>query len=654
MVIATEKEALTKPLSFVLKKARSASQPVDTKEASKKEQSTQKVDEQALALEGALGDDERGTWTSQWDFVMSCIAYAVGLGNVWRFPYLCFKNGGGAFLIPYFIAMFTCGIPLFLLEVSIGQYLGVGGMNVIGQICPIFKGVGYSAIMMVFLESIYYIIIVAWTMFYIINTLLNIGDGLPWSSCAKGNGTWADFKCYDPEGSIPFEHTDAYMYHNLTENNTQSPVEEYWRNAVLKISSGIDDVGGLRWELAGYLAIGWITVYFVVWKGLHNSSKVIWCSAIFPYIILSVLCVKSLTLDGAFDGLKFLFTPDWERLKSSECWIDGGTQIFFSYGVGIGALLALGSYNKFHHNCYRDAMLICTVNTGTSFFSATVIFSILGFMAKEKGVEIADVVKSGPGLAFLVYPEVVNKLAPSLLWALLFFFMLFILGIDSQFCCAESLITGIVDNWPGLLRKRRMLFTTCIVIFMFFLGLPMITQGGMYIFRLMDFYAASGMSLLWCTFFQTIAISWIFGAKKMYNCIELMIGHRINWYWFLCWVLIAPIFMIFVFLFYFIKYTPIMYGKDYHYPKWGEMLGFMISLSSMIWVPGYFVYYLLTTPGTLMERLKLGITPVIQPRADAVLAMERLKLEQAQKNADLDVELRLVDSDSDIVKSNHH
>ena len=99
--------------------------------------------------------------------------------NIFCFP--------GAFLIPYFIAMFTCGIPLFLLEVSIGQYLGVGGMNVIGQLCPIFKGVGYSAIMMVFLENIYYIIIVAWTMFYIVNTIWNVSDGLPWSSCDKGS-----------------------------------------------------------------------------------------------------------------------------------------------------------------------------------------------------------------------------------------------------------------------------------------------------------------------------------------------------------------------------------------------------------------------------------------------------------------------------------
>ena len=98
----------------------------------------------------------------------------------------------------------------------------------------------------------------------------------------------------------------------------------------------------------------------------------------------------------------------------------------------------------------------------------------------------------------------------------------------------------------------------------------------------MDFYAASGMSLLWCTFFQTIAICWIFGAKKMYNCIELMVGYKIPMYWLICWVFVAPAFMGFLFLFYFIKYTPIMYGKDYAYPQWGEMLGFMISLSSMV------------------------------------------------------------------------
>ena len=168
---------------------------------------------------------------------------------------------------------------------------------------------------------------------------------------------------------------------------------------------------------------------------------------------------------------------------SSECQSitsifppDGGTQIFFSYGVGIGALLALGSYNKFNHNCHKDAIVVCCINTFTSFFSAVVIFSILGYMAHSKGVDVKDVVKSGPGLAFLVYPEVVLTIAPSPLWAALFFIMLLTLGIDSQFCGVESLMTGLVDNWPEVLQPHRKKFTLGMTIFMFLLGLPMITR----------------------------------------------------------------------------------------------------------------------------------------------------------------------------------
>ena len=132
-------------------------------------------------------------------------------------------------MIPYFLALITCGLPLFLLEVSVGQYLGVGGMSVVGQLCPIFKGVGYSALMMVFLENIYYIIIVAWTLFYILNSLYSIGDGLPWDGCDKGNGTWADEKCFNPEGGIPFNQSAAKLVYGLTEVETQTPVEAYWK-----------------------------------------------------------------------------------------------------------------------------------------------------------------------------------------------------------------------------------------------------------------------------------------------------------------------------------------------------------------------------------------------------------------------------------------
>merc|ERR1712107_531614 len=161
-------------------------------------------------------------------------------------------------------------------------------------------------------------------------------------------------------------------------------------------------------------------------------------------------------------------------------------------------------------------------------------------MAASKGVEVEDVVKSGPGLAFLVYPEVVLTIAPSPLWAFLFFIMLLTLGIDSQFCGVESLMTCLVDNWPHILQPHRKKFTLAMTVFMFILGLPMITRNGIYVFQLMDFYAASGMSLLWCVFFQTIAICWVFGAKRFYGCIEEMIGYKVSYYFFLCWILIAP------------------------------------------------------------------------------------------------------------------
>jgi len=582
------------------------------------------------------GEVERGTWSSKWDFAFSCIAYAVGLGNVWRFPYLCFKNGGGAFLIPYFFSMIICGIPLFFLEVSLGQYVGKGGMAVVGQLAPIFKGVGYSAIMMVFLENVYYIIVVTWTLFYLFNSFIDFPE-LPWSDCSKGVGTWANEKCWNPEAGAPFNESLAYKF-NISADETESPVEQFWNNEVLHISPGIQDVGEVQTDLFCFLLLAWIIVYGVIWKGLHNSGKVLWFSAIFPYVVLSILCVKALTLEGALDGIKFLFTPNMDKLYESQVWIDGGTQIFFSYGVGIGALLALGSYNKFNHNCHKDAIVVCCVNTFTSFFSAVVIFSILGYMAHSKGVEVGDVVKSGPGLAFLVYPEVVLTIAPSPLWAFLFFVMLLTLGIDSQFCGVESLMTGLVDNWPNVLQPHRKKFTLAMTIFMFILGLPMITRNGIYIFQLMDFYAASGMSLLWCVFFQTIAICWVFGAKRFYGCIEEMIGYRVSYYWLVCWVSLAPAFMVFIFIFYFVKYTPITMG-DYQYPGWGEALGFLISLSSMIWVPGYMVYYFFATPGTWREVLKKGTTPIIVPRAEAAKSRE---LQEIKDNED-DVERQLLE-----------
>ncbi|XP_046462930.1 sodium- and chloride-dependent GABA transporter 1-like [Daphnia pulex] len=550
---------------------------------------------------------ERGAWSNKLDFLFSCISVSVGLGNIWRFPYLCYKNGGGAFLIAYFVAMVFCGIPIFYAEVALGQYLGVGGMTFIGQIVPIMKGVGFATMVVVVLIDIYYTIIIAWTLFYLIASFTAL-PSLPWAGC---NNTWNTPNCY-----VPTEITNLTIGASISSSSV-SAVEEFWTERVLGITDGIENLSSVRWELFGTLILAWILVYFIIWKGLNESGYIVWFTALFPYAILLVLLVRAVTLEGAEIGLLYYVTPKWDLLLTAGPWIDGTTQIFFAYSIGTGALPALGSYNTFKYNCFRDAMITCLVNTLTCLIAGVVTFAILGTIAHSTNASIDSVVNSGPGLVFITYPEVVLRLPGAPAWAVLFFIMLAVLGIDSEFCNVESFVTGLSDNWPEKLRKNRKFFTFLCVLVMFLFDIPMITKGGVYVFQLMDYYSASGMSMLFLVFFQTISIAWIFGTSRFCDCIEQMSGKRPSWFFYICWSFLGPLVMAGVFLFYVIQYIPVTYGENYQYPWWAEVIGIIISLSSMLWIPGYAAYYIITTPGTLREVLVKGMTPICKPRKGA-------------------------------------
>jgi len=575
-------------------------------------------DDQDMDFEDDAG---RGQWGNKLDFLFSCISVSVGLGNVWRFPYLCYKNGGGAFLIVYFIAMTFCGIPIFFQEVAIGQYLGSGGMTLVAQLCPLLKGVGIATMVLVFFLDIYYCVIIAWTVFYMVATFSAIPN-LPWDTC---DGWWNTEYCYRAVDNMTANDA-AIKNHTQTifhgHNKTTSPVEEFWERRVLQQNEGLEfGLGNVQWELAACLLVAWVCVYLIIWKGLHSSGKIIWFTALFPYFVMFILLIRALTLDGAMDGLAYYVKVDWDKLLVGKTWIDGATQIFFAYSVGMGALPALGSYNKFHHDCFKDAIITCVVNTLTCLLAGVLVFSILGYMAHVQETTIDDVVNSGPGLVFLTYPDLVLKLPFSVLWAFIFFCMLLVLGIDSEFCNVEALITGLVDNYPETLLKHRRLFTVGMCFVMFCLGVPMCTNGGVFLFQLMDFYSCSGMSLLWVVFFQTIAIGWFFGADRFCNCVEQMTGHKPGIFWFLCWKYFAPAVMISVFIFYVISYEPVTYGTDYKYPKWAEGMGMCMSFASMMWVPIYAIYYVASQPGSFMERIAKGFRDDIKLRPEAKYAM---------------------------------
>lgn len=217
----------------------------------------------------------------------------------------------------------------------------------------------------------------------------------------------------------------------------------------------------------------------------------------------------------------------------------------------------------------------------------------------------------GPGLAFIAYPKAVSMMPLPSFWAILFFIMLLLLGLDSQFVEVEGQITSLVDLYPSFLRKgyRREIFIAIVCFLSYLLGLTMVTEGGMYIFQLFDYYAASGVCLLWVAFFECIAVAWIYGADKLYDNIEDMIGYRPGPWMKWSWCVITPLLCVGCFIFSLAKYTPLTYNKYYTYPDWAIGVGWALALSSMLCIPLVAIYRIVRSEGSLIERIKLVTAP---------------------------------------------
>ncbi|CAG0881434.1 unnamed protein product [Darwinula stevensoni] len=594
---------------------------------------------------------ERGNWSGKLDFFFSCVGFAVGLGSIWRFPYLCYRSGGGAFLIPYFIFLVLCASPLYMLELAFGQFANQGPIT-IWTISPLFKGLGFGMVMISGIVCIYYNVIITYAIYYM---YLTFSASLPWATCS---GWWNSEQCASGAGNetyglmgnvtLPFEESKYESISSASELALMQRVpasEEFWMKFVLQLSPGIHDLGEVRLELMITLVVAWIIICACLFKGVKTSGKVVYFSVTFPYVVLIMLLVRGLTLPGAFDGIVYYLHPRWEQLRNFKVWGDAATQIFYSVGPAWGGLLTMASYNRFHHDFNREALIVPIINCVISVLAGFIVFAVIGFMAKETGSPIEKVVSQGPGLAFIVYPEAVSRLPISPLWAFLFFSMLFSVGLGSQFGLFECVISAVVDEFPRL-RPHKSLFMFLMCCVLLLLGIPCVMQGGMYVLTLMDWYSVA-FSLMIISFFEAIVIAWVYGeetfpfplqtvkemeflqrADRFAEDMKLMVGRPPSAWLKFCWKFITPGCILFLLIFTFVNHTPVTYN-DYEYPTWAIILGWVMALCSLVPIPAVALFQIFKAKGSLKARLIATIRP--SPQWGPSLAENRLHYKESIK-----------------------
>ncbi|KAL4629751.1 sodium-dependent neutral amino acid transporter B(0)AT1-like [Arapaima gigas] len=525
-----------------------------------------------LEVEGAA---DRPKWDNKAQYMLTCVGFCVGLGNVWRFPYLCQRHGGGAFMIPFLILMVLEGIPLLHLEFAIGQRLRKGSVGVWTAIHPYLTGVGIASMLVSFLVSLYYNTIIAWVMWYFFNSFQ---DPLPWSECPTN------------ENKTGSECTQS------------SSVDYFWYRETLNTSASIEDAGNLQWKMVLCLLCAWIVLYICFIRGIETTGKAVYVTSTLPYVVLTIFLIRGLTLKGSENGLKFLFTPNVTELANSATWLDAGAQVFFSFSLAFGGLISFSSYNPMHNNCEQDALIISVINGFTSVYAATVIYSIIGFRATQQfadclerntlilgkvfNISEGNITESnynevlqnlgilpktfedlelktcdlntflsegveGTGVAFIVFTEAITKMPVSPLWSVLFFIMLFCLGLSSMFGNIEGVLVPLQDLNAIPKKWRKECVTALICLVSFLIALIFVQQSGNYWLALFDSFAGS-IPLLIIAFCEMVAVVYLYGIERFNKDIEFMIGHKPNIFWQVTWRVVSPLIVLLIFLFYFV------------------------------------------------------------------------------------------------------
>ncbi len=442
---------------------------------------------------GAIGEG-RENWGSRRTFILAAIGSAIGLGNIWRFPYVCYENGGGAFLIAFVVALFTAGIPLLVLEFGIGHSTAKAAPGAMRRIHPKMEWFGWVATGVGFVICTYYALIMSYCV----------------------NFTWHSF-------TLAWGSDTADFFYNQMIALTDAEAEPW-------------AMGKFKPAIFFGLAISWVWIVMAIWKGTKTVGKVVYVTVLVPWMILLIFVFRSVTLPGADDGLAFYLTPVFSKLQEPKVWLAAYTQVFFSLSVGFAIMIAYSSFLPRKADIVKSAFVIGICDALTAFVGGLAVFGALGYKANLAGVAVADVVESGPGLTFVTYPDIINNLPMPHLFGVMFFLMLLTLAIDSAFSLVEAVSAATMDKWGW--SHRRSNLTVGSLAFLF--GIPLTYGVGLHWLDIVDqFMNQVGLSIV--VFGECILIGYYFKSERMRQYVNNLSDFGIGKWFNVCIMFITPV-----------------------------------------------------------------------------------------------------------------
>lgn len=480
------------------------------------------------------GGSSRAQWKTRSGFILAALGSAIGLGNIWRFSYLCYEHGGGAFLIPYTVALVTAGIPLLILEFGVGHRMRGAAAAAFAKINPRWEWLGWWAVIFVMFGIVlYYSVVIAWCMSY-----LGYAFTMRWGS--------------DP---------NAFFFQQF-----------------LQVSSTPGALGTIRTPIFISLLIvwglNWVVVFGGIQRGIERANKVF-----IPLLIglTAVLVVWALQLPGADEGLRQYLTPDFSALGNWKIWGDAYSQIFFTLSLGFGIMIAYASYLPKRADIVRYATIVSVGNCGYSLFAGLAVFGTLGYMAQATGVPISEVVQQSVGLAFVVYPQAISLLpAGGELFGVIFFTTLVVAGLSSSVSIIEAFTAAFIDKY-GVSRR---IVVSVLAVAGLMGSMVFATNAGLLWLDLVDHFLTH-YGLVLVGILQCVLIGWVYRASKLRDHINQLAGWHLGAWWDVSICFVIPLVLGTILVFDVVRELGAPYG-GYSWPVvlfigWGWLLATLIA-----------------------------------------------------------------------------